>query len=230
MISRRTWLSRFVTRRPLPPVMLSSLPSAMPQTWLLPNRRVLLMAMVLPAIVMSVAVWLAATTTGPLQIVCGVIGLGSLAVIGMLGKHYRQPRLARDGDELLVYLKSGAPYRLPLEVVECFFLGATDGNVPGGSGHGGKVSALVVRLAERATDWHERPVKPSLGKWDEGYVRVYGAWCERLCMGLVGRLNTKLREAQRESTSATDAPMNEQDATVGEGSDTQVEGEPAGDK
>ena len=179
----------------------------MQQVWLRPNRRVLAMAMVLPAIVMVIASYLAATSVSAsgVQIAWLIVGVVGLVLIGLLARHWRQPRMARCDDYLLLYLKSGEPYRLPLEVVECFFLGATDANVPGNGDSGGKISALVVRLAERAEEWRERPVKPSLGKWDDGYVRIYGAWCERLCMGKLGRLNTKLQEAQRELRQTTAA-------------------------
>lgn len=172
----------------------------MKQVWLRPNRRVLLLAMVLPALVAiaSIVMAILSASGSGLQITWAVVAAISLLLVAQLVKHYFQPRLARSGDHLLVYLKSGRPFHLPLEVVEVFFLGATDANVPGGGEAGGKVSALVIRLAENTKDWRERAVKPSLGKWDESYVRIYGAWCERLCMGKVGGLNEKLRNAKRE--------------------------------
>jgi len=170
-----------------------------PQAWLRPNRRVLTLAMILPALLVLVGGGMALTcdSTSPLLIAWVAIVAVGLALIGMLLRQLTQPRLAQERDELLVYLKRGAPFRLPLPVVECFFLGATNAKLPAAGEGDGKISALVIRLAERATDWHERPVKKSLGEWDEGYVRIKGAWCEPLSLDLVNRLNRQLREAQR---------------------------------
>ena len=55
---------------------------------------------------------------------------------------------------------------------------------------------LIVRLAEKAVDWAERPVKPCSGRWREGYIMVYGAWCEPLSLEVVSRLNVRLHQIQ----------------------------------
>ncbi|HEY2827859.1 MAG TPA: hypothetical protein VGJ04_09690, partial [Pirellulales bacterium] len=52
-------------------------------------------------------------------------------------------------------------------------------------------------IADKATDYHQRDVKPALGRWDEGYVTIHGAWCEPLTLEVVQRLNVRLAEAQR---------------------------------
>jgi hypothetical protein len=54
-----------------------------------------------------------------------------------------------------------------------------------------------VRVAEKATDYHHREVKPALARWDEGYVTIHGAWCEPLTLQVVQRLNARLAEAHR---------------------------------
>lgn len=181
----------------------------MQEVWLRPNRRVLVMAMVLPSIVSAIAIYfvLTADAWSALRIVWLVVAAGGLLLLGLLVWQCRKPRIAEQDGHLLLYLKSGPPYRLPLEVVECFFLGATGAALPSGPGSEaseGRITALVLRLAERERQWHERPVKPALGQWDEGYVRIHGAWCERLCSGVVSRLNTKLRESQRAAKQAAE--------------------------
>ena len=47
---------------------------------------------------------------------------------------------------------------------------------------------LVVRLAEKATDYHHRDVKAAFGRWDDGYIVLHGAWCEPLHLEVVKRL------------------------------------------
>ena len=55
-------------------------------------------------------------------------------------------------------------------------------------------SNLVIRLDEKATDWHEVEVKPALGRWSEGYVTIHGTWCEPLTLEVLQHLNVRLHE------------------------------------
>ncbi len=55
-----------------------------------------------------------------------------------------------------------------------------------------------MRIAEKAKEYQQRDVKSALGKWDEGYVTFYGAWCEPLTLEVVQRLNARLAEVQRQ--------------------------------
>ncbi len=54
----------------------------------------------------------------------------------------------------------------------------------------------MIRLADRATDYAQRDVKPALGSWCNHYVTIRGTWCEPLSLALVTRLNTRLAAAQ----------------------------------
>ncbi len=56
---------------------------------------------------------------------------------------------------------------------------------------------IVVRLAERATEWHERSVKNSLGKWADGYIIVRGTWTEPLNREVVTQMNSTLAAIKR---------------------------------
>ena len=69
-----------------------------------------------------------------------------------------------------------------------------------------ETAAVVIRLAESASAWSHREVKPALGKWCEGYITIRGTWCERLDIAKVNRLNQRLAEVQRELRQAGTTP------------------------
>jgi hypothetical protein len=131
-----------------------------------------------------------------------LVGLSSL-LIGLLIWYARTPRLAFDGEHLLVYLRSTGAIRVPVDLVECFLLGSGLKALPGPGGREVQMSNLAVRLAEHALDWAQVDVKPALGKWCGGTITIYGDWCEPLTVGLVKRLNALLAEAQRMQIGAS---------------------------
>ncbi len=96
-----------------------------------------------------------------------------------------------------VFICAGRPLSVPVEIVECFFLGAGVGQLPGTAGKDIPLRNLVMRLAEKATDYHHREVKSAFGRWDQGYVIFHGAWCEPLTLEVVKRLNARLADAQK---------------------------------
>jgi hypothetical protein len=172
----------------------------MTDVWLRTNRRALVLGMILPVVLIAIGLVLVsgiaiggaewARYLGWVLIVGGVLLLGTIAV------QLRFPRLAYRDRQLLVYLRGGDPIRVPVEVVECFFMGR--GKLSGSETDAIPVRNLVMRIAEKATDYQQREVKPALGGWDEGYVTIHGAWCEPLTLEVVQRLNARLAEAQRE--------------------------------
>ena len=122
-------------------------------------------------------------------------------MLAVLAWFFRQPRLTYDGRHLHVNLRAAKPIAVPIELVECFFLGAGFRRLPGKTGREVQMSQLRIRLAERATEWAQFDVKPALGAWCEGYVTIRGTWCEPLTNELIRRLNRRLREI-REAASA----------------------------
>jgi hypothetical protein len=111
------------------------------------------------------------------------------------------PRLALGRGELLVYLRGLVPWRVPLDAVECFFIGQAPHRARWLRAAGRRVEnvTVVVRLAERAAAWRQRDANPALGTWRDGYITLFGLWCEPLNGELVNRLNRHLAEAKRAS-------------------------------
>lgn len=172
----------------------------MTDVWLRTNRRALVLGMILPAVLIAIglvlesgivlggAAWV--RQLGLIMFIGGGVLLFTIAV------QLRFPRLAYQNQQLLVYLRGADPIRVPVEVVECFFMGR--GKLPGSETDAIPVRNLVMRIAEKAKDYQRRDVKPALGGWDEGYVTIHGAWCEPLTLEVVQRLNRLLADAQRE--------------------------------
>jgi hypothetical protein len=169
----------------------------MPEILLRPNVRAIYAGMMIPGAVAIVGLSIA---LGPwqaeswLRTVGWILAaLGGLMVVTLV-RQSRQPRIAYEAGHLLLYLRSGPPIRLPVEYVQCAFLGAGSTQLPGPSGRQIRTANLVIRLDEKAIDWAEVSVKPALGRWSEGYITIQGAWCEPLTLELVQHLNQRLHD------------------------------------
>ena len=127
--------------------------------------------------------------------VCGLILVFSFVMIMGLACMAFLPRVAISPEHLLVYLQGYQPYRVPLDAVECFFQGQGDSTLKASQT---KSTNVVVRLAERATDWHMRSVKKSLGEWNDGYIIIRGTWCEPISETKLRHLNSELASVKRE--------------------------------
>lgn len=167
------------------------------EVWLRPNRRLFAVCLLLLAaiagasVVVAFAPWASALRVG------GVVLL-ALALAGMAACVYGwyQPRLAVADHELLVYLRPGAPLRVPLEQVEGFLLQRAASGLPGRFGRR-QAQALVIRLSERWERLQQSPLRSPLGMWCGHYITIYGAWCEPLSVALAQRLNERLDSARR---------------------------------
>ncbi|HEY2883322.1 MAG TPA: hypothetical protein VGJ15_12830 [Pirellulales bacterium] len=178
----------------------------MPEIWLRANRRVLLLGMILPFVLVAIGlipslalgdraeVWLRAVG----WIACGI----GLVLFVVIAAQLRSPRLAYADGNLLAYLRSGQPFRVPIESVECFFFGTSAGQIASPSGGDLPVRNLIIRIAEKAADWQSREFKPVLGRWADGYITIFGAWCEPLTFEVVQRLNANLARVQKELQAA----------------------------
>ena len=107
------------------------------------------------------------------------------------------PRLACDGTHLLVFAGGRRPFRVPLEIVEVFFLGQGPSKLPQAVGRPLVNSTIVVRLAEAATEWRKRDTNTRVAHWCEGYITLRGVWCEPIDTETIRRLNSTLVETKR---------------------------------
>ncbi len=124
-------------------------------------------------------------------------GLLAVSASGFLGWRMRRPRVAYAGDDVLFFLTQRDAIRVPLLVVEAFFLGQGDHSVPGLPRESTYATYLIARLDQRKTEWASRQCNPRLGKWCDGYIRINGAWTEPLTLDTVGRVNRLLHEAKQ---------------------------------
>jgi hypothetical protein len=140
----------------------------------------------------------------------------ALLVLVSLWVVWRTPLLVLDDTSLVVRMDWAVPEKIPIEYVECFFLGEGQTELPAGAGRSAKTRTVVVRLAETARQYRDRPVPHWLGRWKDGYITVNGAWCEPITCELLTAFNEQLRDVQRrrragqescaESAPATDCP------------------------
>jgi len=135
----------------------------------------------------------------------GLTALAAAGILALIVLYSRQPRLAYAAGQLQVYLTGLRPIGVPVEIVECFFLGQGPSILPRLPvvlpRRDLEAATLIVRLAESATDWKHRDVEPPLGLWCDGYITIRGAYCEPLSGELIAQLNRRLVEAHREQKS-----------------------------
>jgi hypothetical protein len=170
----------------------------MREVWLGTNRRAIWFGTCPPTLIAILGAWLAwrgvdLTPIWTRWLGVALIAIGVVLVVALLTQ-LRQPRIAFANGELLFYLRSGPPLAVPLEIVEGFFLGQGPSMLASHAPRDETTVNLVARLSERDPQWHDRDVKPALGKWGDGYVTIRGTWCEPLNAEVVRRLNRRLRE------------------------------------
>lgn len=173
----------------------------MSETWLKTNTRAAAFGMVPPALFAGLflaVLWRLEPQSAWLTVVLWA-GIGAAAlVIVLLAAMSRTPRLSfRDGN-LLVHLRPSRPFQVPIEFVEAFFLGRGPSLLPGERNRGAPTMNLIIRLADKATEYSHRDVKPALGAWCDGYITIRGTWCEPLNVEVANRLNRRLAEVKRQ--------------------------------
>ena len=176
----------------------------MAEQWLRSNPRVALVGAVPLAVVALIGIVLAVGSLGHPQM-GGVRFMGATLAcasgIALILWWFlaRLPRLSYRDGHLLVYLRLSRPIRVPVDAVECFFVGQGPDPMIGPLGKTPLETVnVVMRFAERATEWKQIEVHPLLGYWCDGYATIRGAWCERLSVELVNKLNGRLVNAKRD--------------------------------
>jgi hypothetical protein len=181
--------------------------SPTPEIWLRTNRRALATMMVLPTLLLSGCtlglIWSLATRQS--WFITSMLGLFVFVLLWLfagLTSAMLQPRIAYQEGELLVYLEFAKATRLPIDIVEVFFLGQGPSELPKLKGREPETQNVIVRLAESATEWKHRDVRPAIALWCEGYITIRGSWCEPITPEIMRRLNHRLAEIQRERKAA----------------------------
>ncbi len=181
------------------------------EIWLRTNARAVWFGTVLPLLAGLLGFMLLVGLAGHeppgwVRIVGAVIlALAAVAILALLGQ-LRKPRLAYADEHLLVWLRWGTPIRVPIEMVECFWLGQAPSLLPLKRHQHSETAAVVIRIAEKAAEWHHQDVKSQLGTWCEGYITIRGTWCEPLSVRLVNRLNQRLAEVTSATSRSRNAP------------------------
>ena len=177
----------------------------MRDVWLKPNQRALTASIVMPlAIIVGAALMLTGVLGDVHWVIQGVTGglalVSGFAVV-VLVKWFCHPRLAYEDGVLLVNLNAGPALKVPIDLVEVFFAGQSDSHMTKTFQQTNSVTpesrTIVVRLAERATQYHRRTVMPRLGSWEHGYIVVRGTWCEPINREVIKGLNKRLVAAHR---------------------------------
>jgi hypothetical protein len=171
----------------------------MHEVWLRSNRRILAMGLIPGLAISGAAAALGLTTSSEglrwFAVAMFAIGLG---LSGIVLKQLARPRLAYANGRVLFYLRTGRPIAVPVEMVEAFFLGQGPAYIPGTMEDSQETVNLVARISQKAPEWQRQEVKPTLGRWCEGYVSIRGTWCEPLDNEVIRRLNRRLGEVTRE--------------------------------
>jgi hypothetical protein len=187
----------------------------MSETWLKTNRRALSLGLVVPGLILLAAggglAWSVVTGQhGAIQLLLAVLTVGPLWMIGELLYALSRPRIGYEPGELLVYFDAARPTRVPIEIVEVFFLGQGPSELPPLKGREPETQNVIVRLAESAADWKHRDVRPAIGHWCEGYITIRGSWCEPITPTLMRELNHRLAEIHRAQRAAEKAEVKDE--------------------
>lgn len=170
------------------------------EVWLRGNPRPAVAGAALVALAVAVAVAVLWGGGGPVWAwwaVAAAAAAGGAIAVALLVTAWL-PRLVRRGNRLRVRLSPLAAHDVPLEIVECVFPGSSPLAGTESTAAPRRVGTVVMRLAERAVDWKERPTFAAWGTWSDGHVVVDGRWCEPLSLEVTKQLGQRILEAKRE--------------------------------
>ena len=123
---------------------------------------------------------------------------GTLGVVAFMA---RKERVFLEGSFVMVRMGPASLEKIPLDAVECFFLGSQPldrlGEPVVAEDADFRVGTLVVRIAERFGDIASARRGPWAG-WEDGYLVVDGRWSEPLVVETLRRINGRLAVAKRQ--------------------------------
>jgi hypothetical protein len=166
------------------------------EVWVAGNARPVYGLAIVGVLVAVMAVAVAKAGGGTLVAVT-VAGGVPLAIAAAFAAVALRPRLARERGDMVVRLAPLSTQRVPLDVVECVFSGSQPLAEADGGPPRRRVGTLVIRLAERATDWRHRATFAPWGTWDDGHIVIDGRWCEPLSPEFARALAGRLMESKR---------------------------------
>ena len=160
------------------------------EVWLQGNLRPVIAISLVAGIAAALTVVAVAIVAPPAWALLAVAAAGGLllALLVMLAWAAAQPRLVRRGNSVAV----------PLEVVECVFRGTEPIVASEEAAPRFRVGTLILRIAERATEWRERETFRPWGSWDDGHIVIDGRWCAPLSAESARQIATRLAELKRE--------------------------------
>lgn len=184
----------------------------MREVWLRTNRRAILLGMLLPA---TIAILGAALASSALLLGAAwwwlglglLFGVAGIIMLASLAWWLNLPRLAYETGELLVFLDRRQPIRVPIDIVEVFFLGQGPSFLPTLAGREPETANVIVRLSESASEWKHLEVNPRFAHWCEGYITLRGAWCEPIQPEGLRKLNARLAEIHRERKATAEGVL-----------------------
>lgn len=174
------------------------------EVWLAGNVRPAIAAaaatVVVGVLVVAGAALVASPILAGITAACLVVVLGPIAALLVVAAS--RPRLRRRGGHLEVRLAPFRTDRVPLDVVECVFPGSRPlPAVRGGDEPPGRrVTTVIIRLAERAAAWRNRPTFRPWGTWEDGHLVIDGRWSEPLSPDRTRALAARLVEARNGRT------------------------------
>lgn len=181
----------------------------MTETWLQANRRIFA-----PPIGAALAIALgAAAGAFAVGIRSGWFWLLVLAAVGAaliavaLFAIVRIPRIAYDAasGRMKFYVRFGPPVEVPLEHVEAFLIGKGPIFFTDDRTETKETTTILVRIAERAPDYHNVTTAPLLAAWCGNQATIRGTWTEPLGVELVNRLNQRLYDEKQARAAAVAA-------------------------
>lgn len=134
----------------------------------------------------------------PLAIVSGAVAVA----LAILAWEVAQPRIQHRGVFLVVHLSPFRYERIPLNIVECFFLGSNPLDAQGATTESDdppyRVGTVVIRLAERAIEYRTGVMFSLWGVWQDSSIVLDGRWCEPLSRNLLKDLASRLVDAKHD--------------------------------